>query len=76
MTVHNDGSPIPTELLPHIFEPFRRAARLEPRRPARPSTNLGLGLHIVREIVDAHGGTIDVSSTITDGTTFAVHLPR
>jgi signal transduction histidine kinase len=79
LMVHNDGSPIPSELLPHIFEPFRRAKRLEPRRAARNvrhSVNLGLGLHIVREIIDAHGGTIDVSSTMTEGTTFAVHLPR
>ncbi|RKG99324.1 hypothetical protein D7V97_31825 [Corallococcus sp. CA053C] len=37
---------------------------------------MGLGLYIVRHIVDAHGGTIDVHSTQEHGTTFTVRLPR
>jgi PAS domain S-box-containing protein len=70
--VHNAGPPIPTELLPEIFEPFRRAGK------QRGSTegSFGLGLYIVREIVAAHGGTIEVSSSAAGGTTFVVHLPR
>ncbi|MNP45470.1 Sensor protein ZraS [compost metagenome] len=41
-----------------------------------PTTSLGLGLFIVKEVVDAHQGTIEVSSSERDGTTFTVVLPR
>jgi K+-sensing histidine kinase KdpD len=41
-----------------------------------PTTSLGLGLFIVKEVVDAHQGTIEVSSNESDGTTFTVVLPR
>jgi signal transduction histidine kinase len=41
-----------------------------------PSTSLGLGLFIVKEVVSAHQGTIEVSSNEADGTTFTVVLPR
>jgi signal transduction histidine kinase len=68
--VHNDGPPIPGDVLPHIFEPFRRG---EPERAA--GEGLGLGLFIARTLVEAHGGTIEVV-TGGDGTTFRVTLPR
>ncbi|GAC1594110.1 MAG: hypothetical protein NVS4B10_01430 [Myxococcales bacterium] len=68
--VHNQGQPIPPELLSVIFDPFRRA-----RRADHPS-GLGLGLYIVREIVAAHGGTVGVESAAGAGTTFCVKLPR
>jgi signal transduction histidine kinase len=69
--VHNEGPPIPRELLPQIFEPFRRGAA--DRRDA--SGGVGLGLFIVRSLVEAHGGAIEVT-TGQGGTTFAVRLPR
>jgi signal transduction histidine kinase len=68
--VHNDGPPIRPELLPEIFEPFRRGAR-----GADPSDSIGLGLFIVRELVRAHGGTVEVRSSQREGTTFTVRLP-
>jgi signal transduction histidine kinase len=71
--VHNDGPPIPSELLPRIFDPFRRAAT--PETPERGG-GLGLGLFIAERIVAAHGGSIDVESTLSRGTTFTVSLPR
>ena len=71
LEVHNGGSPIPPELLPRIFDPFRRAA--EGRTAA--AQGLGLGLFITRQIVLAHGGTIDVISEQPEGTTFKVTLP-
>jgi PAS domain S-box-containing protein len=69
--VHNDGDPIPAEHLPRLFEPFERGA-------STPSTerSIGLGLFISRQIVLAHGGTIEVRSTAEQGTTFVVCLPR
>ncbi|HEX5745994.1 MAG TPA: PAS domain-containing protein [Archangium sp.] len=70
--VHNAGPPIPRELLAGIFEPFRRAVRGD----AHPTSGLGLGLFIVREIARAHGGSVEVRSSENDGTTFTVRLPR
>ena len=72
LEVHNQGKPIPPELMPHIFEPFRRG----PQSSRTAKTSYGLGLYIVQEIVHAHGGTIDVRSDIEEGTTFTVRLPR
>ncbi|WP_143177775.1 GAF domain-containing sensor histidine kinase [Cystobacter ferrugineus] len=66
--VHNDGPPIPEEILPFIFEPFRRG-----RGDGRNS--VGLGLFIVEQIVRAHGGNIQVCSQAGLGTTFTLHLP-
>lgn len=71
--VHNLGLPIPTERLPHIFDPFVRGVE-STRNTAR--TGLGLGLYITHEIARAHGGTLRVTSTETDGTRFWMNLPR
>ena len=69
--VENAGEPIPAEVLPFIFEPFRRAKPFA----KSPAGNLGLGLYIAKQIVLAHGGTIDARSA--DGATvFSVCLPR
>ncbi|AKJ06719.1 PAS domain S-box-containing protein [Archangium gephyra] len=70
--VHNEGPPIPRELLTGIFEPFRRAVGGD----AHPTSGLGLGLFIVQEIARAHGGTVEVRSSEGQGTTFTVRLPR
>jgi signal transduction histidine kinase len=69
--VANQGNPIPPELLPTIFEAFRR------RTGDNPSRGLGLGLFIARQIVEAHGGSIDVESVAAARTTtVTVRLPR
>ncbi|WP_242589069.1 PAS domain-containing sensor histidine kinase [Corallococcus macrosporus] len=73
LAVKNQGHPIPQDLLPHLFEPLKRA---EAREGGRPAHGLGLGLFIVKHIVDAHGGRLRVRSTLQDGTTFLVQLPR
>jgi PAS domain S-box-containing protein len=67
LSVHNVGAPIPTELLPKLFEPFTHGGS---------AGSTGLGLYIVKEILDAHGGTVDVRSNEAEGTTFTVRLPR
>ena len=72
LTVRNDGPPIPDHLLPTLFDPFRRATA---ERSGR-SGGLGLGLYITDQIIRAHGGTIDVTSTEVGGTSFTVTLPR
>jgi signal transduction histidine kinase len=66
LRVQNGGPPIPAAQLPTIFEPFKRGPET-----MRGSEGLGLGLYIVREIVRAHGGTVQVRSSAHEGTTFA-----
>lgn len=70
---HNAGTPIPPRSLARIFEPMERGTSEQAKAGG---TSIGLGLFIVRSIVRAHGGTIDVRSTATEGTTFTVKLPR
>ncbi|HKQ61926.1 MAG TPA: ATP-binding protein [Candidatus Polarisedimenticolaceae bacterium] len=72
LRITDTGPGIPTAFLPHVFERFRQAD---------PSTNrqhggLGLGLAIVRSILEAHGGSVRADSTgAGEGTTFIVSLP-
>ena len=73
ISVHNEGSVIDTEDQRVIFEPFKRNIA---QKRVHDGGSLGLGLYIAQQIALAHGGTIEVSSTATDGTTFSLHLPR
>ncbi len=75
VSVHNDGAPIPQDLLPTIFDPLKRYATPESILQRNPGS-IGLGLYIVREIVVAKGGTLEVTSTSEKGTTFTVCIPR
>jgi PAS domain S-box-containing protein len=72
VAVTNRGEPIPDELLPVIFDPFRRGDSSTRRK----GDGAGLGLFIAEQIVRAHGGTIAVRSSREEGTTFAFTLPR
>jgi CheY-like chemotaxis protein len=72
IAVSDTGIGIPTDFLPHIFEPFRQADSGTTRQQA----GLGLGLAIVRQLVEMHGGTVSASSNgIGTGATFRVRLP-
>lgn len=68
VSVHDTGSGIPGEYLPHIFDKFVQV-------PDGPTGGAGLGLTISKSIVEAHGGQISVQSQIGRGTTFTFTLP-
>jgi PAS domain S-box-containing protein len=72
LTVQNAGEPVPAERLPHIFKPMQRATHQEDKT----GRSVGLGLFIVRHLVEAHGGTVQVSSSLEEGTTFTVRIPK
>lgn len=69
MVVTDHGIGIAPESLPYIFERFRRAVC------ARAYGGLGLGLYIVRSLVEAMGGTVRAESVLGSGSTFTVELP-
>ena len=71
LTVSDSGSGIPEESLPHIFERFYRVDKAR----ARKSGGSGLGLSIVRNMVERNNGEIHVESTEGQGTTFTVSFP-
>lgn len=73
-TVHNNGEPIPEDVLPFIFNPMGRFSQRSAIDHG-PTDGLGLGLFIASEIVASHNGFIDVSSDLSKGTTFLVRLP-
>ncbi|SEM39692.1 Signal transduction histidine kinase [Stigmatella aurantiaca] len=73
LEVHNPGSPIPGDRLATLFEPFQQGCTRA--GDGRKRRGLGLGLYIVKELVQAHGGQVSVHST-EEGTTFTVLLPR
>jgi signal transduction histidine kinase len=70
LSVHNTGSYIPPEEAERVFERFYQVDK------ARAGTRgSGLGLAIAREIVQAHGGKIDLQSSPQTGTRFTVRIP-
>ena len=68
--VSNTGDGIAPEHLPHLFERFYKVDR------SRHDLGTGLGLAIVKHIVLAHGGDVDVESSLGEGATFTFTLPR
>jgi signal transduction histidine kinase len=70
LTVTDHGIGIPPADLDRIFQPFERAVSF------RHYGGLGLGLYITRQVVEAHGGTIEVRSELGQGSTFVVELPH
>ncbi|SDD46503.1 two-component system, OmpR family, sensor histidine kinase ResE [Terribacillus halophilus] len=74
MTVKDTGRGIPEEDLPFVFERFYKADKSRTRKTAR--TGNGLGLAIAKNIVQAHDGTIKVTSKLHEGTTFTIRLPQ
>jgi signal transduction histidine kinase len=71
ITIADHGQGIDPEDLPHIFERFRQA-----NGQGRTRASVGLGLYIVRSLVNAHGGRVWAESKLGEGTTFTIALPR
>src|SRR6185503_17591886 len=72
LTVRDTGKGIPPDFLPHVFERFRQADSTSTRKYG----GLGLGLAIVRHLVELHGGTVQAESAGPDqGAVFTVRLP-
>ena len=71
--VRDTGQGISAAFLPHVFERFRQ----QEGRSTRTTGGLGLGLAIVRELVEAHGGTVEVHSAgLGQGTSVCIVVPR
>ena len=73
VSVHNEGTPIPSDKIPKLFDSFYQ---LDNKEADTRSSSLGLGLYICKEIVAAHKGTIEVRSSVNEGTAFIVRLPN
>jgi signal transduction histidine kinase len=71
LAVQDTGIGIPEKALPNLFQKFYRVQDAE----GKP-TGTGLGLSICKQIVQGHGGYIEVHSQLAEGTTFTIHLPR
>ncbi|MFZ2492983.1 MAG: PAS domain S-box protein [Thermoanaerobaculia bacterium] len=69
--VRDEGPGISAEFLPHIFERFRQADS----STRRTYSGLGLGLALVKELANLHGGSVSVRSTLGKGSTFTLSLP-
>ena len=69
ISVHNHGPAIAAEQIPILFQPMVRGPE------ASAAGGVGLGLFIVREIVERHRGSIQVESTVDQGTTFTIVIP-
>jgi signal transduction histidine kinase len=70
LVVSDNGIGIHPDFLPHVFEPFRQGE-------SNATTGLGLGLGIVRNLVELHGGTVAAESAgVGGGSRFTIALPR
>ncbi|WP_166217401.1 GAF domain-containing sensor histidine kinase [Pseudomonas atagonensis] len=69
LSVTNQGTPIPPQLMPLLFEPFSRA------EAGQRCEGLGLGLYIASQVVTAHNGTLSVTSSAESGTCFVARFP-
>lgn len=71
VSLHNEGKPIPIDDIESLFLMYHRAEE------ARTKTiGWGVGLPFVRRVAECHGGSVQVSSTAEEGTTFSIDMPR
>jgi signal transduction histidine kinase len=72
LEVTDTGVGIPEEQLPKIFERFHRV----PSAEGRTHEGTGIGLSLVRELVELHGGRVTTQSVVGQGTTFRIEIPK
>lgn len=72
ISITDTGIGVPKEALPRLFDRFYQ---VDPSRAGGERHGAGLGLAIVQEIIQAHGGRISVRGEVGRGTTFVIHLP-
>jgi signal transduction histidine kinase len=70
--IRDSGIGIPEAEIPYIFERFYRADKSRNRNTG----GSGIGLAIVKSVVSAHGGTVDVESRLNEGSNFIIKLPK
>jgi two-component system sensor histidine kinase BaeS len=75
LSVRDSGEGIAPEHLPYVFDRFYRADSSRQRAESQEAVSSGLGLAIAKAIVEAHGGSMSVESTVGVGSTFTVSLP-
>lgn len=71
LSLHNEGNPIPVEETESVFQMYHRAEEARTK-----SIGWGVGLPFVRRVAESHGGSVLVSSTAAEGTTFSIDMPR
>jgi two-component system, OmpR family, phosphate regulon sensor histidine kinase PhoR len=71
VSVEDKGLGIPAEDLPHIFEPFYRVQAVRDGQ----IRGVGLGLHLVKRMMEGMGGRVSVMSEVGRGTRFVLHFP-
>jgi signal transduction histidine kinase len=71
VAIHDNGIGIPQAAIPQLFEQFYRAGNVNPEN----ISGFGIGLYVVGQIVELHGGTVTVESIEGQESTFTVSLP-
>lgn len=71
VSLHNEGTPIPIEETESLFQMYHRAEEARSK-----GVGWGVGLPFVRRVAESHGGSVLVSSTADEGTTFTIDMPR
>jgi signal transduction histidine kinase len=71
IVIHDQGDGIPGDEIAQVFEPFFRGKRAR----ATQAQGSGLGLSLVKQVVEGHGGSVEVVSTPGAGSSFLVQLP-
>ncbi len=70
-TVEDTGPGVEPQFLPHVFEMFRQADASS----SRPHGGMGIGLALVKQLIELHGGTVAAASTLGQGASFTIELP-
>ena len=71
VSISDEGIGVPADAMPRLFQRFYRADNADPRH----ISGMGVGLYVVREILQLHGGHVEVESVEGSGSTFTVVLP-